>query len=231
MSSPAPLVVMPGTGSDDDYCRRAFGPAAGAAGRRLLALSPDDDLVDGYLRRLDAAGADGPILVGGVSIGASIATRWALTAGPDRCAGVWAVLPPWSGPPEGSPAAASANATADGLERDGLAATITSMTSSSPDWLAAELTRSWTALYPGLVAQLRAAATLVGPTPDEIGSLSVPLSVVVSAADPIHPAVVGEQWAAAAPRSAVRRTTLAAWGRDPALLGRLAAAGWAEAAG
>lgn len=228
---PSPLVAMPGTGSDADYIVRAFGSAARELGRELLALQPGADLVDGYLRALDAAADEhGPILVGGVSIGASIATAWALVAGPARCAGVWAALPPWSGSPAGSPAAASANATADAMEHDGLTATVETMVAGSPQWLADELTRSWTRLYPGVVGQLRAAAALVGPDPQQLTELAVPLAVVVSDDDPIHPAQVGQAWAAAAPRAGLRHTTLDQWGPEPALLGRLARQAWTEAA-
>ncbi|MFT4199396.1 alpha/beta fold hydrolase [Gordonia sp. (in: high G+C Gram-positive bacteria)] len=231
MPSPTPLVVMPGTGSDADYCERAFGPAARAAGLPLIALEPGGDLVTDYLSALDDASRSGPVLAGGFSIGAAVATTWALRAGPQRCAGVWAVLPPWSGTPVRSPAAASATVTADALERDGLDATIAAMAADSPPWLADELARSWSRLYPGLIGQLRAAAALVGPTVDELAQLRVPLAVVVSDDDPIHPRAVGEQWAAAAERSAVRSTTLDAWVREPALLGRLARDAWTEAAG
>nr|HRC50475.1 alpha/beta hydrolase [Gordonia sp. (in: high G+C Gram-positive bacteria)] len=67
---PSPLVAMAGTGSDADYVVRAFGPAARQAGRELVALQPGADLVDDYVRALDAAADEyGPILVGGVSIG------------------------------------------------------------------------------------------------------------------------------------------------------------------
>ncbi|GED97834.1 alpha/beta hydrolase [Gordonia crocea] len=229
---PSPLVAMPGTGSDADYVLRAFGPAAAATGRQLLALDPGDDLVAGYERALDAAADEyGPIVAGGVSIGASIATRWAARVGPRRCAGVWAALPPWTGSPTGSPAAASAVATADALERDGLPRTVAAMAAGSPAWLADELTRSWTALYPGLIGQLRSAAALVGPGPAELGALAVPLVVVVGDGDPIHPAAVGEAWASSAPRSALRRTELAVWGNSPAVLGDLAAQAWAELGG
>lgn len=226
---PRPLLVMPGTGSDGAYVRQAFGTAAVAAGFSLVALEPGTDLAAGYMRALDAAArAHGPILVGGISIGASIAAAWAARVGPQSCAGVWAVLPPWSGVPGASPAAASATATADALERDGLSATLDAMSASSPGWLAAELTRSWTALYPGLIGQLRGAAALVGPQPATLARLAVPLAVVVSDNDPIHPAAVGEAWAKAAPRAAVKRTTLDVWGADPAVLGRLARAAWDE---
>ena len=48
--------------------------------------------------------------------------------------------------------------------------------------------------------------------------------------DPIHPLAVAQQWAAAAPRAALRTVTLEQFGADPAALGAacldaLAAAG------
>ncbi|MDY6811289.1 MAG: alpha/beta hydrolase, partial [Actinomycetota bacterium] len=116
------LVAIPGTGSDADFIRRAFGPAAAHHGLTLVALDPSTDLVDGHLRRLDEiAATSGPPLVGGVSIGAAIALAWALD---HDCAGVWAALPAWSGDPALAPAAWSAAATAAALATDGLEPTI-----------------------------------------------------------------------------------------------------------
>ncbi|MBL3747337.1 alpha/beta hydrolase, partial [Mycobacteroides abscessus subsp. massiliense] len=47
---------MPGTGSDDDFINRAFGPALTQAGATLIAVRPEpDDLVNGYRRALDQA--------------------------------------------------------------------------------------------------------------------------------------------------------------------------------
>src|SRR6201996_2303160 len=72
-------VVLPGTGSDDDYITRAFGRPLRDAGATLLAPPPQPTrLVGGYLSALDDAAREGPILVGGVSIGAAVAVAWAL---------------------------------------------------------------------------------------------------------------------------------------------------------
>ncbi|ETB13503.1 hypothetical protein O980_05295, partial [Mycobacterium avium subsp. paratuberculosis 08-8281] len=90
-------VLLPGTGSDDDYIHRAFsGPLAGV-GAVLVAPPPRPDrLVAGYLEALNDAARRGPIAVGGVSIGAAVAAAWAL-AHPDRAVAVLAALPAWAG--------------------------------------------------------------------------------------------------------------------------------------
>ncbi|NMN99950.1 alpha/beta hydrolase [Gordonia sp. TBRC 11910] len=230
-TSPRALVAMPGTGSDADYVMRAFGSAATTLGVELVALEPTTDLAGGYLAALDAAAAHyGPILVGGVSIGASIVTSWALRNAA-TCAGVLAALPPWSGPPAGSIASVSAAATAAAMRADGLEATIATMTAGSPEWLSAELTRSWRRLYPDLLAQLDAAASFVGPTLAELGTLAVPLAITASTDDLIHPIDVARQWAAAAPRSVLYELPLHTWGVDAALLGDTCARGWLELTG
>lgn len=232
--SPAPtaLVAMPGTGSDDDYIRRAFGAAARLLDVELIAPAPTADLLPGYIRALDAAASEHEaILVGGVSIGAVTALRWALdqplTRGrTDVCAGVLAALPPWSGEPTRSPAAASAGLTADAIESDGLDATIATMTATSPDWLGVELSRSWRALSRDLVAQLRAAALCVAPTADEIAALTAPLAITAAIDDPLHPHEIAEEWSAAAPCADVVDVGLTQWGTDPAVLGTTCARTW-----
>ncbi|GAB17917.1 hypothetical protein GOEFS_042_00080 [Gordonia effusa NBRC 100432] len=222
------LVAMPGTGSDADYVRRAFGRAASTLGIDLIALEPTANLVGGYLDGLaDAVRTHRRILVGGVSIGASIATSWALRNTP-TCAGVLAALPPWTGDPGESVAAASALATASALRRDGLNATVEAMVAGSPGWLADELTRSWRRLYPDLLDQLDAAASFVGPTLAELAGLDVPLAITVATDDPIHPVGVGRSWASAAPHTALREVTLTEWGTNAALLGDNCARGWLE---
>ncbi|WP_331852559.1 alpha/beta hydrolase [Gordonia insulae] len=215
---------MPGTGSDADYVQRAFGPAAEALGLTLVALEPASDLVAGHRRRLDelSARAD-PIIVGGVSIGAAIALEWALH---HPCAGVWAALPAWTGDPATAPAAWSATATARALSTDGLEQTIAAMATTSPAWLAAELDRSWRALYPALLGQLTEAAALRSPELDEIATLRVPLAVTAAVDDPVHPHHVGRDWAAAAPRSGLTEVTLDDWGADPSVLGFGCARAW-----
>src|SRR3954470_13618471 len=136
-------VLLPGTGSDDDYVYRAFSAALHAVGAVVVTPAPDPTrLVAGCLRALDDAARSGPIAVGGVSIGASVATSWAL-AHPSSVLAVLAALPAWTGAPASATAAMAATASAQALRRDGLAATIGQMRASTPGWLAEELTRSW----------------------------------------------------------------------------------------
>jgi pimeloyl-ACP methyl ester carboxylesterase len=148
-----------------------------------------------------------------------LATRWAL-AHPERTAAVLAVLPPWSGEPGDAPAALSARHTAAQLRRDGLAATTAAMRTSSPPWLADELARSWGRQWPALPEAMEQAAACVAPTRAELSGLEVPLAVVAADDDPVHPAAVAADWAAWAPRAALRRIRLREFGPNPALLGR-----------
>ncbi|GAB85107.1 alpha/beta hydrolase [Gordonia rubripertincta] len=218
--TPTALVVIPGTGSDADHVTRAFGHAAATLGVELVALDPTPALIDGHRRGLGRAAAEHDrVLVGGVSIGAAIALEWALADTAGRCAGVFAALPAWSGDADSALAAASARATADAMERNGLEATVAEMTASSPDWLAEELSRSWRRLYPEVIGQLRDAARYCAPTPAQIAGLTVPLALVAARDDPIHPFTVAHRWHEAAPRSALVEVSLEGWGRDPALLG------------
>lgn len=234
-AAPIALVALPGTGSDADYARRAFGPAAELLGLELVTPQPADDLIAGYRAALDAAAKTcGRILVAGVSIGASVGIRWALddaACGRAACAGVLAALPPWSGAADSSVAAASATATAAALRADGLDRTIDRMVTTSPEWLGAELARSWRALYPALIGQLTAAAGYRGPTLAELAALSVPLAVTAAVDDPLHPIDVGRSWAQSAPRAELVEVTLAQWGADPGVLGDTTARAWLRLVG
>jgi len=59
--------------------------------------------------------------------------------------------------------------------------------------------------------------------------LNGPLGVAAASDDPIHPMQVGVEWAAAAPRAALRRVTLEQIGADPAALGAACLAAVSEA--
>lgn len=222
-------VVLPGTGSDDDYVTRAFGPPLRAAGARLLAPRPQPTrLIDGYLDALDDAARGGPIAVGGVSIGAAVAVAWALQH-PDRTVAVLAALPAWTGAADGATAAVAAQHSARQLRDDGLAATTAQMRASSPAWLADELARSWLHQWPHLPDAMEAAAAYIAPSLEGLQRLTRPLGVAAAQDDPIHPIEVGRQWAAAAPHAALRTVTLDQIGADPAALGAACLAALAEA--
>ncbi|ORV98338.1 hypothetical protein [Mycobacterium kyorinense] len=223
-------VVLPGTGSDDDYIERAFGGPLRDAGALVVAPPPQPGrLVDGYLAALDNAARRGPIAVGGVSIGAAVAAGWALRH-PDGAVAVLAALPAWTGAPDGAPASLAARHSAQQLRRDGLAATMAQMRASSPRWLGDELARSWRRLWPNLPDAMDAAAAHVAPSRAELARLAAPLGVAAATDDPIHPLQVGVEWAAAAPRAALRTLTLDEIGDDPAALGAACLAALRDAA-
>ena len=222
-------VLLPGTGSDDDYVYRAFSGPLQVVGAVLVTPPPQPDrLIDGYLSALDGAASAGPICAGGVSIGAAVATAWAL-AHPDRAIAVLAALPAWTGAPGSAPAALAARHSASQLRRDGLAATTTQMRASSPPWLAEELTRSWRGQWPQLPDAMEEAAGYVAPSRAELTRLATPLGVAAAVDDPIHPLQVGVDWVTAAPHAALRTVTLDQIGTDSAVLGAACLAALADA--
>lgn len=211
--------MLPGTGSDDDYVTRAFAVPLHEAGAVLLAPAPQPaQLIEGFRAALDGAARQGPIAVGGISIGAAVAAGWAL-AHPDRTVAVLAALPAWTGPPGAAPGALAARHSAHQLRRDGLAAATTQLRASSPTWLAEELTRSWSGQWPHLPEAMEEAAAYVAPTRAQFAGLVAPLAVAAATDDPVHPLEVGAEWVAAAPHAVLRTVTLLEIGAKPAALG------------
>ncbi|MGE2734149.1 alpha/beta fold hydrolase [Mycolicibacterium vaccae] len=212
-------VLLPGTGSDDDFVYRAFAGPLHAAGAVLVTPRPQPRrLIAGYRDALTDAARSGRIMVGGVSIGAAVALEWALSH-PAQAVAVLAALPAWTGSPESAPAAHAARYSAEALRRDGLAVTTAQMQASSPPWLAQELTRSWAGQWPALPDAMEQAAAYTAPTAEQLAALEVPLAVVSATDDAVHPLQVGVEWASVAPRAVLRTVTLEQIGADPAVLG------------
>lgn len=212
-------VLLPGTGSDDDYVYRAFAGPLHAVGAVVVTPKPQPSrLVAGYLEALDDAAREDPIVVGGVSIGAAVALAWALHH-PGHAVAVLAALPAWTGAAQSAPAALSARHTAELLRTEGLVATTAQMRASSPPWLAGELTRSWLGQWPELPDAMEEAASYVAPSIAALERLGVPMGVVAATDDPIHPLEVALEWVAAAPHAALRTVTLDEFGPDPEVLG------------
>lgn len=212
-------VLLPGTGSDDDYVYRAFAGPLHAVGAVVVTPKPQPArLVAGYLEALDDAAREDPIVVGGVSIGAAVALAWALQH-PGHAVAVLAALPAWTGAAKSAPAALSAQHTAALLRTEGLVAATAQMRASSPPWLADELTRSWLGQWPELPDAMEEAARYVAPSIAALERLGVPMGVVAATDDPIHPLEVALEWVAAAPHAALRTVTLDEFGPDPEVLG------------
>ena len=226
--------MLPGSGSDARFVRSAFESALTARGLALDAVAPRPgaDVVAGYQAALDAAAErPGAFLVGGISLGAHVAAAWAADRAPAALAGVLVALPAWTGAPDGAPAAAAARVTAAQVRAGGLAAAVAAARAGAPPWLADELARAWSGYGPGLADALDAAAAQPAPDPVALGSLAVPVGIVALVDDPVHPLATARTWARALPRAAIRTTTLAALGTDPAVLGRAALRAWQEVAG
>lgn len=214
-------VVLPGTGSGADFVTRAFREPLAQLGIYTVAVEPNPRrMIGSYLDALDeAARAHGPILVGGISIGAAVALRWATSKGAEAT-GVLAALPAWTGSPEGAPAAAGARYTANQLRAHGLDAVTATMIDSSPAWLGVELAKSWRAQWPDLPTALDEAARYHGPGEVDLAGLTVPVGIAAAVDDPVHPVQVAREWAAALPRAEVCTVTLDEIGFDPSILGR-----------
>ena len=216
------IVLLPGTGSDDDFVYRAFAPVLHDAGATVVTPSPQPHrLIAGYRDELDniaRAVRPAPIAVGGVSIGAAVATQWAL-AHPGSVVAILAALPAWTGEPDAAPAALAARYSAQLLRRDGLVSATAQMQATSPRWLADELARSWLPQWPALPDAMDEAAHYVAPTTGELEGLAAPLGVVSATDDPVHPVEVGVEWVSAAPRASLRTVTLDEIGADPSVLG------------
>ena len=211
-------VLLAGTGSDEVYVRRVFESVLTQAGAVLVTPRPDPRrLIAGYRDALDEAARRGPIAVGGISLGAAVAARWACEHQHTAVA-VLAALPAWVGDPDDAPAALSARHTAAQLRRHGLDEVTAAMRASSPAWLADELSRSWRRQWPQLPDAMEQAAGYRSPTTGELERLRVPMGVAGAVDDPIHPIAVARQWATA-PRAALRTVTLAEFGPAPELLG------------
>lgn len=213
------VVLLPGTGSDDDYVYRAFSSALHDCGAIVVTPAPEpQNLVAGYRRALNEAARTGPIGVGGVSIGAAVAAAWAL-AHPSHAVAVLAGLPAWTGAPDAAPAALAARYSAHVLRQEGLASAIAQMRASSPAWLADELTRSWVGQWPALSDAMEEAAAYVAPTSEELATLAVPMGIAAATDDLVHPVEVAFEWVAAAPHAALRMVTLDELGADAGALG------------
>jgi len=230
-------VLLPGSGSDERFVRNVFSAVLRAFGITPVTPvpRPGPGVVDGYRAALDAAAAEpGALLVGGISLGAHVATAWAVRHRAElgeRLRGVLVALPAWTGAADGAPAALAARATASLVRVGGVEAALAEAAAGAPAWLAAELRRAWPRYGAGLAPALEAAAAEPAPTASELARLDVPVGVAALTDDPVHPLPVARTWYAALPRAALDTETLAAFGADPGVVGRAAVLGWLRAGG
>lgn len=217
---PTHAVVLPGTGSDAQFAADAFGPALTRARIAVHAVQPDPTaVIAGYDAALNAASHEhGPIVVGGISIGAAAALTWALRH-PEQVCGILAALPPWIGDAADAPAALSARLTAESLLADGLESVTAAMTATTPTWLSTTLTRSWASQWPNLPAALSEAASYRAPDLADLRRLRVPTAIVAASDDPVHPMTVARTWHAEIGRSSLSTVSLDDIATDAGILG------------
>lgn len=229
-------VILPGSASTSDFVARSMGPALAAVGIGLVSADPRE--LGGPAAQLAALGAAArrwrPVLVGGVSLGAHLALRWAAgRADGEGPEGLLLAMPAWTGAP-GPVAAASAFA-ADEVAGHGIAGAldrIRERAAGVPEagWVIGELAAAWPRYSPGeLASALRATAGCPGPDPAELAAITVPCGIVALRDDPLHPVDVAREWAARIGQSALVETHLAAVGADRATLGRGAVLAWLRA--
>ena len=233
-------VLAHGAGSAPRFVRAALGPALALAGVTRVEAPRDltgdvDAVVDGIraaVRSLRAAGRR-VAFVGGVSLGAHAAARWA--AGPDvpeDLDGLLLLLPAWTGSPDA--VAAATAAAGDEIAAAGAAAVLARLHEDPAlrgDWVLDQLAADWPGYPPGrLASSLRRAAGCPGPTDAELAGLPVPAGLVALADDPLHPAEVAQRWAALVPRAAVETVGRREPDAGLDVLGRAALAAWRAAA-
>ncbi|SDH14198.1 Alpha/beta hydrolase family protein [Lentzea fradiae] len=204
------VVLLPGTASDENFVRFVFAEPLSQVGAVLTA--PRVRTVADRVEALDNAWTGHPIVVGGVSLGAHVAARWA-AGNPDKCAGLVLALPAWTGPAGDAPAALAARVSARVVADQGLETALAGTTG----WLRDELSRAWRGYGDQLVPHLEEASASEAPTLDELRSLRVPTGIVGCTDDPVHPIEVAREWADALPRAVLTTTTLDAY---PHALGR-----------
>ena len=216
------------------FVRSAFAGTLAALGVALVApaVQAGPGVVEGYRAALDAALDATPdgLLVGGISLGAHVAAGWAAERPDARLGGLLLALPAWTGPAGGAPAALAARATAALVRAEGVAGALAAARGGSPAWLATELGRAWPRYGAGLAAALDAAAATPGPDEAALRSLALPVGIAALVDDPVHPLAEARRWRGLLPRAGLVTSTLAAFGSDPAVLGRAAVLGWLRAA-
>jgi pimeloyl-ACP methyl ester carboxylesterase len=223
-------VLLPGTGSDEVFVRSVFEVPLAAVGVRTVTPRPVPGkmLAEAYLTALDEAAANGPVVAGGVSFGAHLAAEWAM-ANRDHCGGLVLALPGWHGTPGDAPGSVSAHLAAELVREKGVDAALAAATAGVPEWLAAELNRTWRGYGDGLADSLAAPADRPAPTLAQLATLDVPVGIAAFVDDPVHPLAVAEEWLHALPCASLCTTRLEVLGVDHESLGRAAVLAWVRA--
>jgi pimeloyl-ACP methyl ester carboxylesterase len=224
-------VVLPGSGSTAEFVARAFAAPLAAAGHALVTADPPPsrpgvtDPAEAWGLALDALAGEPLALVGGVSLGAHAAARWAARR-PGAAGGLLLVMPAWTGPPDAVAAVSGATADeVDGLGVEAVLARLRDLATHTTEaaWVVDELHTAWRRRgRAALVAELHGVAASPGPDLGELRRIAVPCGVVALAGDPLHPASVAADRAARLPAAGLVTVDHPAVAADRATLGSAA---------
>jgi len=230
------VLLLHGVGSSSRFLTEAFGAPLQDRGWRLLgadlrghgrSTALADPEAHAHARHVDDVRALvddlGPVVIGGVSLGAHAAVGAAANGVP--CRAVLACLPAWNGRSvrgRGPHAAIAAEVASIGI--GGILERLRRQDGMAP-WLRDVLLRDWPTHDPAsLAAALTALDGGMAPTADQVGGLEIPLALVAWPDDPGHPIAVARQWEAAAPTGHLEQITIADLEPTRAAMGRAAVA-------
>jgi pimeloyl-ACP methyl ester carboxylesterase len=186
------VVLAHGAGSAADFLAAAF-PADRLG---VAACGYCDDrtgTVDQVAAALAAAAraTEGPVIIGGVSLGAHAAAQVLSHAPSGNVVGGILCMPAWTGAPDR--VASMTAAAADALEVLGIDGVLAEL--DPGDWVTPQLAHAWSLrAEPDLVTEMRAAAGQPAPTRRDLAGIRVPVGIVALSDDPLHPASVAAEW-------------------------------------
>jgi pimeloyl-ACP methyl ester carboxylesterase len=213
-------VIAHGAGSTADFVHRIFDEPFAAVGYAVVSWDRRTPVVDAADEFADLVRRNRATLVGGISVGAILATNLALSN--VDLDGLVVALPP---PPRNSAA------TGTPPRIDDVAALIDDVAREAIPWVAAEIRAAWSTYDPAeLARELHTASTAPPPSLGDLARCRVATGIVAMADDPVHPVAVAEAWQRAIPRSAMETVQLHAPANGLAVIGHAAVRAWQRAA-
>jgi pimeloyl-ACP methyl ester carboxylesterase len=214
-------VIAHGAASSADFVRRVFAEPLAAIGYDLVTWDRRTPVQEADAEFVALVRDNGATVVGGVSVGAILATRYALAEG-DRLAGLLVALPPPQ--PVGVPLP-----TAGGSE-GARHINVEEATRGAEPWVAGEIRAAWaTYTQADLVRELSTASRAIPPAYDELAQCAVPTGLVALAGDPVHPMDAAEEWANAIPVAELETVQMHEPAANLTAIGHAAVRAWVRA--
>jgi pimeloyl-ACP methyl ester carboxylesterase len=214
-------VIAHGAASSADFVRRVFAKPLESIGYDLVTWDRRTPVQEADREFAALVRDSGATVVGGISVGAILATRYALAEG-DRLAGLLVALPPPQ--PVGVPVPTAGGSEA-ALHIDSEEAT-----RGAVPWVADEIRAAWaTYTQADLVRELTSASRAVPPTYDKLAQCVVPTGIVALSGDPVHPMDAADQWAKALPFAELETVQMHEPATDITVIGQAAVRAWLRA--